>query len=164
MGGGFTQTASFRRGREGEAAVARYLQKQGWFIVWTCDFSAGDTKAPELEGESDRYVLPDLCCYRGGERMWAEVKTRQESTIHKASRRVEHGFSFRHYQHYKRIEEITGTPVVVFVFEVDSGQLLFRRLRNLTPNMRVYEGSAMDRGGTAFFLRDDFRRAGWSRE
>ena len=93
-----------------------------------------------------------------GRSFWLEVKTKQTFTVHELTGREEHGFSLRHYQDYAKVEELTGLAVWVAVYEIEAGHLLFGRLKELAHRQRIYPGDKMDKGGTVFFLREDFQQ------
>ena len=141
--------------------VAALLQEAGWYVVPSYDY-AGDEKdkAPKLQGNKYSFVIPDLDISRAGNRLWAEVKTKREPTEHRVTKRVEHGIPLRHFQHYQRVQEITGCPVWLFVVEESSGDVLCGKLDELTKNGREYNGNKMSNGGMIFFLRGDFKQWG----
>ena len=151
------ESQEFKRGRSGEKAIAGFLKSRGCFIVPSYDYSGEDgNKAPKMEGEHFSFVIPDLDVANGGKRFWAEVKTKWEATLHRKSQTWEHGISLRHYRHYQRVEQETGAPVWLFVFEERSGEILAAKLSCLGPP-RIYDGGKMGRDGMAFWPRDQFK-------
>ncbi len=144
-------------GRSAERLVAELLQHRfGCHVVPIYDYNAQD-KAPKLQGALRGYVVPDLDVSKDGERSWVEVKAKNnQGSLTRSTGRVEHGFSWRLFQHYQAVQRITGTPVFVVTLETATGDLLYQSLDVLDTVKRIYDGDKMDRGGTVFFPRDSF--------
>ena len=151
----FTQRLEF--GRSAEERVARVLQhRYGCHVVPAYDYSAGD-KAPKLQGAAGGYVVPDLDVSKNGSRSWIEVKAKNNAgSPTRLTGQVEHGFSWRLFQQYRTVQQITGTPVFIIVLELLTGDILYQSLDALDAVKRVYDGDKMDRGGTVFFPRSHF--------
>jgi hypothetical protein len=151
----FSERLAF--GRSAEETVAHLLQHRfGCHVVPVYDYNAND-KAPRLQGAADSFALPDLDVSRNGVRSWVEVKTKSNAgSPTRLTGQDEHGFSWRLFEHYRRVQRITGTPVYIFILELRSGDLLCQSLDTLDRVKRVYEGDKMDRGGTVFFPRASF--------
>lgn len=153
------ETEKFQRGHNGELTAARYFQGRGWFVIPSYDYSGDDgNKAPKMQGLRDGFVIPDLDICKDGLRVWVEVKTKAEPTLHRKSGTYEHGIPLRHYNHYRRVQAETGCDVWLVVFEEGAGFLLGRKLDDLEPNKRVYDGNKMSRGGMVFWPRSEFRQ------
>jgi len=151
----FVQRLAF--GRTAEETIARILQhRYGCHVVPVYDYSAGD-KAPRLQGVHGGYVVPDLDVSKNGSRSWVEVKAKNNAgSPTRLTGQVEHGFSWRLFQHYRTVQQITGTPVYIIILETLTGDILYQSLDELDAVRRVYDGNKMDRGGTVFFPRDSF--------
>ena len=151
----FAQRLQF--GRSAEERVARVLQhRYGCHVVPAYDYSSGD-KAPKLQGAFRSYVVPDLDVSKGGRRNWVEVKAKNNAgSPTRLTGQIEHGFSWRLFQHYQAVQQITGTPVFIIILEVIAGDILYQSLDALDAVKRVYDGDKMDRGGTVFFPRASF--------
>jgi hypothetical protein len=148
----------FELGRAGEQTVAGWLQHNGWYVVPSYDYAGDDkNKAPRLQGRISGYAIPDLDVARNGARFWVEVKVKNGPTLHRKSGRLEHGISKRLWEHYRKVEEITGTAVWIVVVEQDSGEMLVGALKTL-GEPRIYEGWKMGEGGMAFWPREAFRK------
>ena len=157
LGSDFRQQPKFKRGREGEKVVAGWLMERGWHVIPSYDYSGEDgDKAPKMTGKHTAFVLPDLDIAQNGKRMWAEVKTKAEATLHRKTQTLEHGISLRHFRDYKRIQVITGCDVYVFVYEECSESLLMRPIGEESDG-RVYDGGKMGRGGMIFWPRSSFK-------
>jgi hypothetical protein len=151
----FAQRLAF--GRTAEETIARILQhRYGCHVVPVYDYNAGD-KAPRLQGAAGGYVVPDLDVSKNGVRSWVEVKARNNAgSPTRLTGQVEHGFSWRLFQQYRMVQQITGTPVYIIILETLTGDILYQSLDELDAVRRVYDGDKMDRGGTVFFPRDSF--------
>jgi hypothetical protein len=149
----FAQRLQF--GRTAEERVARLLQHRfGCYVVPSYDYNSGN-KAPRLQGAVAGYVVPDLDVSSNGERSWIEVKAKTNAgSPTRLTGKNEHGFSWRLFQHYRMVQQITGTPVYIMILEVMTGEVLYQSLDTLDGIKRVYDGDKMDRGGTIFFPRD----------
>ena len=154
----FRETAEFQRGRTGERLVAELLQSRGWFVIPSYDYSGEDgDKPPRLQGLREAFPVPDLDIARDGQRRWAEVKTKAAATYTRLTGRLEHGIPKRHYWAYKRVQEITGCEVWLFIYEEQTGDVLCARLDDLESVKREYNGQKMSRGGMVFFPRSTFK-------
>lgn len=153
--GSFAQRLAF--GRTAEETIAWILQhRYGCHVVPVYDYNAGD-KAPRLQGAAGGYVVPDLDVSKNGARSWVEVKAKNNAgSPTRLTGRVEHGFSWRLFQQYGTVQQITGTPVYIIILETLTGEILYQSLDELDAVRRVYDGDKMDRGGTVFFPRDSF--------
>jgi hypothetical protein len=101
--------------------------------------------------------VPDLDISKDGVRRWAEVKTKAAATYTRVTGRYEHGVPKRHYESYLKVQEITGCPVWLFVYEENTGTILCGRLDDLARVRREYVGDKMSRGGMVFFPRSAFK-------
>ena len=145
----FKETEEYRLGHTGELIIANLLKKRGWYIIPSYDYSGDDgNKAPRMQGAMDSFVLPDLDVCKDGKRKWAEVKTKTEATFTRKTNRFEHGLPTRHFDDYKKIQEITGCKVWLFVYENVTGEVLYQSIDKLEVNKRIYEGNKMSRGGS----------------
>ncbi len=151
----FAQRLEF--GRSAEERVARVLQhRYGCYVVPAYDYNADD-KSPKLQGAATSYVVPDLDVSKDGFRSWVEVKAKTNAgSPTRITGQVEHGFSWRLFQQYCTVQQITGTPVFIIILEVLTGDILYQSLDALDEFKRVYDGNKMDRGGTVFFPRASF--------
>ena len=151
----FAQRLAF--GRTAEETIARILQhRYGCHVVPVYDYNAGD-KAPRLQGAYDGYAVPDLDVSKNGARSWVEVKAKSNAgSPTRLTGQVEHGFSWRLFQQYRTVQQITGTPVFIIILETQTGDVLYQSLDHLDAVRRVYDGDKMDRGGTVFFPRYSF--------
>ena len=157
----FRESDEFQRGRNGELRVAEILQRKGWSVIPSYDYSGSEgDMAPRLQGLTRGYPVPDLDVSREGQRLWVEVKTKARPDWTRKTQRLEHGIPLRHYEAYCEVERITGTPVWLCVIEESSGDVLVARLTELDGVKRVYSGDKMSRGGMVYFPRDAFQMIG----
>jgi hypothetical protein len=160
----FKESAEYKIGRVGEKLVMDKLKACGWYVVPTCDIDGGETKAPALLGAEGFIVIPDLDTARRGDRRWVEVKTKTEpAAFIKWGGRHVHGIALRHWDAYKKVQEITGAKVWLFVYERKRNNILSAPIDRLgLPGFyRTYCGeNEMDRGGNIFFDRRVFQLFG----
>jgi len=104
-------------GQEFEDECARFLIKKGYFVIPKYLFAADG--APTLIGESHSYSLPDIDASINGKRIWVECKRKKRMLHHPAT-----GFPVRHYEHYKKIQEITGAQVFV-LFQDETSEPIY---------------------------------------
>ena len=159
----FCERDEYRLGELGVCRVKRYLQERGAFVFSTCDLSGrfGD-KAPAIEGVTQRCVLPDLdVSFAGHSRIWAEVKTKTIASFTRVTGRLEHGIKLVHWLAYRRIQEITGNQVFLYIYQRDESMLLGSAIDELAnPDFRpssmlnTYTGK---REPHVFFPYDFFR-------
>lgn len=151
----FRETAEFKKGDAGQREVARWFQRRGCHITPSYDYSGdnGD-KAPKMQGFYTSYVIPDLDISRDGKRKWIEVKTYERPTFTRMTGRNEHGICLRHWKHYREVERITGTKVILCINEKCSGELLFASLDRLSKDTRI---GILKGKETIFFPRNNFR-------
>ena len=154
----FRETEKWKKGHNGEHIVAALLRRDGWYVIPSYDYSGDDNnKAPRIQGANSCHVLPDLDIAKGGDRRWAEVKTKEQATFTRKTQRFEHGIPLRHYNDYLEVQHITGNEVWLFVYEEKSSEILCAKLDDLSQQKREYNGGKMSRGGMIFFPRDAFR-------
>jgi hypothetical protein len=113
------------KGQLGEKLVASWLQGRGWGIVPLYDYSGryGD-RAPSLQFKANGHVLPDLDACRDGRRVWCEVKTYRSAAFNRSMEALVHGIPRRLFDAYSLVGAQSGSPVFIFVLEVESGELL----------------------------------------
>jgi hypothetical protein len=131
MGIPFQERPEFLRGRAAEQRVARWLQKRGWYIIPSYDYSGAEgEKAPRLQGFPAGYAVPDLDASRGGWRGWVEVKSKAQANIWRSAQpwgqpnTPEHGIDHHNYLDYLHVKRITGDEVWIAIYEEDTGNLL----------------------------------------
>lgn len=103
----FSQQLAF--GEEGEHEVAMYLISKGVSVMPLYQFES--THAPLIYSVNSNIVSPDLICFKD-DCFMVEVKTKNQWV--KFKDRVETGFDYKHYNHYKSIQTTTGKDVFVF--------------------------------------------------
>jgi hypothetical protein len=153
----FNQTPEFLKGSNGEQVIKNLLIQNGWLVIPSYAYTGpGDDKAPRMEGMNTYFIIPDLDICKLGTRRWIEVKTKEKPIFTRITQRFEHGIPLRHYYHYFEVQEASGCPVWLFVYEKQAGAILYASLNVLSYTVRKYTGDKMSRGGMAFFPRDSF--------
>jgi hypothetical protein len=157
----FSQSAAYQFGLEGELTFERMARALGLHTIAQYDYiDNGEPKGPRMHGRLENYVLPDFDVLGNGARLYAEVKRKSVPTWHRNSKQWQHGISYRHYQHYLKVEEISGTPVFLVVIEVGGpwpGSVMCRRLKDLPPHHTLPCFNGWDMEPTIYFSRDEFR-------
>jgi len=134
----FKASEEYQRGHTGERIVAAFLQRRGWYVIPSYNFSGEDGNiAPRLFGLRDSFIVPDLDIAKGGLRIWVEVKTKSAATFTRLTGRLEHGIDKRHCDQYLKIQIITGDPVYLAIVELDTKALLLSSLTELMPSARI---------------------------
>lgn len=147
----------FSTGRAIEDAIKAHLKKKGWLIIPTADIVRADGKGPRAEGERETLVLPDFDVVAPREgRFWAEVKAKSGADFTILTRRLEHGIGLFYFRQYLAIAARTHAPVLLFIYELNTGLLLHQDCARLASQARYYTGEKMDAGGMVFFPRDAF--------
>jgi len=131
----------------------------GCYVIPSDDYVGEDEKAPRMKSAGRDLILPDLDVARVGKRQWWEIKTKTEATWTRITQRYEHGIPLRHYHDYLEVERVTGTPVMLGIYERKTGAMLWASLVELSahPLKREYTGSKMSNGGMVFWPVDAFR-------
>ncbi len=156
----FRETPEFQKGRTGERIVADFLQGLGYYIIPSYDYAGEDgDKAPKLQGLTAGFAVPDLDIAREGKRKWCEVKTKQSASWTRITNRFEHGIPERHLRNYLKVQEITGTPVYLVVYEQDTSLLLVIAVNDVAQAGRrsTMKKQGREEGGMVYFARDSMR-------
>lgn len=119
--------AQLDKGHGGELAIEKVLQFYGWATFPTYHYKSEQQKAPKLkrivtkDGKDiiEFYVSPDLDAAKNGKRIWVECKLEEGANWTYSLGRFDHGFGLKYYEHYRKVEEITGCPVWIFFLEYD---------------------------------------------
>ena len=147
----FTKSPTYLFGLSGEKEIGELLKKHGAYIIPKYEYNeSNDNKGPGMHGISDELILPDLDVCKNRTRVWVEVKTKTECTLHDKTGDFLHGFKKRHYDDYLRVEATSGNEVWVVFIERTTGRILCGRLVEI-PIHHIYRGDLMDKGGTVFF-------------
>ena len=137
----FKETQKFKLGRTGEKLVSEILQEKGWHVIPSYDYSGDENnKAPKLQGIRSSFILPDLDVSKNGKRFWIEVKTKSQASYTRITGQFEHGIPTKHFRHYQKIQEITGTKVGLCIYEINTGNILGENLDRLENVCRFYDG------------------------
>jgi len=145
-----------------EKAFALYLQRRGYYILPTYDYTGlKDDKAPRLKGENQSLVVPDLLAAKNGLFSWFEIKLKQQADLYRKTNVLETGLALRHWKHYQEVKRLTGTLVnIIFIHEKEQ-EIRCGELSILEKyHSHTYKGDRMDRGGTIFFAYERLPRVG----
>lgn len=119
-------------GHYGEVKIRQWLESRGFFTVPSYEFTGknGD-KAPRACRLAEGLVLPDIDCYRDGERFWVECKHYYQAAFNRSLQIQVHGIKRRHYQDYLEIQSQSGSEVWLFVLESKTGDVICQSLSKL---------------------------------
>lgn len=146
-------------GRMGEEVVQRGLIARWGWHVFNCN--GARWRAPVYEGHAGALITPDLDLVGHGVRRYAEVKTKQAASYTRKTGHYEHGCCARQYDHYLAVGHAAGTPVWLFIYQVNVQEILYAPVHGyLEAMVRRTTDTQQCAHGMAFFYADAFRRAG----
>lgn len=143
-----------------EKAVAAWLQRRGWLVLPTYDFSGkDDDKAPKLMAQqwSKSLIVPDLLACRG-ETHWVEVKYKTHAEWTWMTQRYETGLNLRLWDHYREVWRVSGIKIWIVFVHRDEAEMRCGDIEYLNKLRRVYRGDKMSPGGTIFFPWEKLHR------
>lgn len=176
------KTREFVKGYKAEGVIADLLRSEGCYVIITADVKMRNgNKAPGATNGSGGFItLPDLDVANQGYRGFVEIKYKSKASFTTITGRLEHGVGYGNFLAYQKASKEFGVPTFLFIYEGDSGAVLFNRIDILLPERdyhiekngamnliyqaegesspvaRVYAGGAMNRGGMIFFPRSAF--------
>ncbi len=102
-------------GQIGESLIARYLRSLGWMILPVYEKEIDNGKGPRLflpYGYPEKELIaPDLQGMKRQQVRWFEAKHKNACTYYRKKQRWQTGIDKRHYQDYRRVQEVTEWPV-----------------------------------------------------
>ena len=133
MADDFRKRPEFQEGRAGEMLTADWLmRRRDCYIIPSYDYAGnGHNKAPRLQGLWTGYVIPDLDVCGTTRRFWAEVKVKSKPNYRYTTNTYEHGINNHLIEHYRSVQLISGSPVLLFIYEKSSRWLLTAKLDSL---------------------------------
>lgn len=153
----FYSSKSFSKGYRAETILAQVLRADGYYVVILADNQErGQNGAPGARNGDQFITLPDFQILKRGHIAYAEIKFKSEATWTRTLQQEDHGIGLLKWKMYQRIERESGLPVYLFIYEGDSGAVLYNRLQNLAKVARFSDTDKMDRGGMVFFPRASF--------
>lgn len=123
-GGDWKATPEYGQGKAGERIIAELFKSRGWYVIPSYDYVSDEEKAPQMHGMYRGLILPDLDICRDGKRRWIEVKTYGAPSLYRKTQELQHGIQQRHWDHYREVEAISGTPVWICVYQLSDGAVL----------------------------------------
>lgn len=133
-------------GEEGEQIIGNLLMQKGYSIVPLYQYTNTE-KAPSLFVNNETLILPDIQIFREDKKpFWVECK-RKRKWVH-WKQNIETGFNTYSFDHYKRIQELTGMSVyIAFIHEEHSPLGIFvTTLENFEDNARYWDGLNLKTG------------------
>lgn len=123
---------SLARGREAEKAVSGWLQRRGWGVIPSYNYtSETGPKGPRARFLSESLIIPDLDVFKGGARRWVEVKYYDHAPLNRKLGKHVHGIPRYYYDHYMRVEMESGHRVYLAIVEDRIPRLLIAELKTL---------------------------------
>jgi len=143
-----------------EKAFADFLvAERGWNVLSTCDMHNGYQYAPHFASPMGDLIVPDLLGARDGKFQWFEVKHKSHADFHRNSQQYVTGLPAHHWDAYLRVQEITGSEVVIAFIHAEEGLVVGGTLKELATHIsHRYAQSLMDKEGTLFFKFDALPR------
>lgn len=132
----FRDLETWQRGHTAELNIAELMTRLGWQVNPTYNYTgAEDNKAPRsLARGGPEYVLPDLQVWRSREMRWVEVKSKASANPRRVGNFLEHGIDKRHWDDYVAIDQTSGAPVYLCVFEENTGHILIATVAHLAAS------------------------------
>jgi len=110
----FEENPFFICGQRAESLIINVLEYLGYYIIPKRDYSKNG--APQCYNYDDKLSLPDIQIAKDGKTWYVEVKSKPSRWKHPDT-----GLNEKHFNHYKKIEEITG--IKVFLIFYDEGYI-----------------------------------------
>lgn len=100
----------------GETIARLHFKKTGWYVLPASLIENGG--APLLESTSENVILPDILAFKnGGGQCAIDVKSKSRATFYQKLNRSQTGIELRHFEHYKRFQQVTGLrTALAFIF------------------------------------------------
>ena len=70
-----------------------------------------DYKGPQFYTAEGKFITPDLLVFNAEKIFWAEVKNKSAFSWHRNTQTWTTGIDLHHYEHYKRVRDISKWPV-----------------------------------------------------
>jgi len=149
----YTNSETYKIGREAERVVKRWLEKSGYCVLPACMIENGG--APTLDGIDVKFVAPDLFIIKSGCSRWVEVKFKSTAPWYKKLKRRQHGISTRLMDNYRRVERESGIECWIAIIEGDHEQLLLYKLSALEIQRGMGKKNGEDDEPMDYWARDD---------
>lgn len=147
-----------QKGKDAEELVATWLMIRGFLILPVYDYSGiQDNKAPKFQAIQTKLslVTPDLLCAKDGALKWVEVKWKTSTTLYRKKREVRTGLPRKHWEHYKKVQAVSGVPVWLLFVQEAENQIVGGHIDKLEP---IYqEHNTVDYKDTVYFVYNKLR-------
>jgi len=100
-------------GKAGESAIAQWLIGRGYSVLPVYEKIINDGKGPQLYTWQGNTVAPDLLALKNEKFLWFEAKHKTAFSWHRKTSRWVTGIDLRHYEEYRKVKEITKSPLWV---------------------------------------------------
>lgn len=148
-------------GRKGERVFRLWLERQGFFVVWTAEIQTHAPGGPIGTSLEGRTILPDFLASAQGRARWVEVKTKGNPTKYNKTGAMQHGIALRSWNEYLDCEQQSGIEGWLGIFEavknLEDRMMLLQTFSNLRQGARIWPDPQGKMGGPmVFFDREDF--------
>ena len=107
-----TFEARLAKGQIIEQAISKWIMSRGHTVVPAYAVEASHGKGPQVFRLAESLVSPDLLVFRKGRGpIWIEAKHKSVFSWHRKSSAWTTGIDLRHYEHYRRVADVTETQV-----------------------------------------------------
>ena len=134
-------------GREWEMKVSLWLQQNQNYVLDVYEYTGtaiNGSKAPKLRilPTEESLILPDLQVASAGITHWIEIKSKssvgypfKDNPWYRTT-----GFDYKYWQHYLKVQQITGLEVSVFFVHYNDGEIRSASIRELEHGVAVENG------------------------
>ena len=121
-------TEEWRIGDIAQRRWCAHLADRGALVLPTHELedNAPGTKAPMLLAGESLMVAPDALVFYPGGAMWYEIKAKSRPDKYRIKNRWEHGIDYANAMEYRAVQDRSGLPVVIVLYEERPEQIWLR--------------------------------------
>lgn len=120
-----------RDGVPAEKLVKKMFLQEGWRCMPAKHQRISTDSAEIIHGDDSNVRNPDIFAIRNGEALFVEVKQFRSAVRTKARGQYEHGIREPKFIDYKTVNDDSGIPLWMFIFEAERGKLLSNHIVKL---------------------------------
>lgn len=157
---------SQRKGVPAEKLGEQMLRKEG-YMTQHAKFRREDYEGAEkIVGENETVLDPDMLAIANAETVWVEIKQFEQPNPCRVREQKEHGVRKRKMQSYRRVADVSGIPVWLFIFEETNGCVLAANINELSQLPPIDEEQCVSVYGEIieFFPRQELEKLKLKRE
>lgn len=103
-----------------EGAIAGWLRRGGFSILPAYQIEQHTGKGPQLFTATNGLVAPDMLAFGKQDLVWVEAKHKSVFTWYRKTKEWTTGIDLRHYEEYKKVQQVTGKVVWIFFHHPNS--------------------------------------------